>query len=125
KDRGVSLLLGGKRTLKIGDTMSSMLVPFIKLETEEDFENLADIVERIWDFWNDHAHDHERVSEFIDRVGLGVFLDGVGLEPDPRMVAQPRTSTYIKFEELSPSRFGGEQEQNPPTWEREPETVES
>ncbi len=125
KDKGVSLLLGGKRTLKIGDTMSSMLVPFIKLETEDDFSHLADIIDRIWEFWNDNAHDHERVSEFIARVGLATFLDGVGLDPDPCMLSQPRTSNYIKFEELAPGRFDGEQEQDPPTWEREPETVES
>ncbi len=125
KDRGVSLLLGGKRTLKIGDTMSSMIVPFLKLETEEDFDRLAELVERIWDFWNDNAMDHERVGEFVARVGLATFLDGVGLEPDPRMVARPRTSPYIKFEELAPAAFDGEKEQNPSVWVREAEFTET
>jgi hypothetical protein len=41
------------------------------------------------------------------------------------MVAQTRTSPFIKFEELAAGPFEGEQEQNPSVWEREPETVES
>ena len=83
KDKGVTILLGGKRTLKIGDTMSSVLIPFMKLETEEDLNKLTELVERIWEFWTEHGLDHERVGEFIDRVGLGTFLEGVGIEPDP------------------------------------------
>ena len=108
KDKGVMLLLGGKRTLKIGDIMSSVLVPFMKLETEEDYEKLAEFIERVWDFWNDNAMEHERIGEFVARVGLPTFLEGIGLEPDPRMVARPRISPYIKFEELAAGKFGGE-----------------
>jgi sulfite reductase alpha subunit len=124
KDKGVTICLGAKRTLKIGDTMSSVLVPFMKLETEEDYEKLADLIDRIWEFWNDNGMDHERIGEFINRVGLGTFLEGVGIEPDARMVDRPRTSPYIKFEELAPGRFKGEQKQEPPVWNREPESRE-
>ncbi len=125
KDRGVTICIGGKRTLKIGDTMSFVLVPFMKLKTEEDFEKLTDLIDECWDYWNDNAMDHERIGEFIARVGLGTFLEGVGLEPDPQMVAKPRTSPYIKFEELAPPRIEGEQKQDPPVWKREPEHRES
>src|SRR5690606_10333246 len=34
KDRGVTILVGGKRTLKIGDLMGTVVVPFMKLETD-------------------------------------------------------------------------------------------
>ncbi|MDJ0957915.1 MAG: dissimilatory-type sulfite reductase subunit alpha [Arenicellales bacterium] len=125
KERGITICLGAKRTLKIGDTMSSVIVPFMPLETEEDFEKLTDLIDRIWDFWNDNSMDHERIGEFIARVGLATFLEGVGLEPDPRMVDRPRTSPYIKFEELAPGPFEGEQKQEPPVWNREPESSES
>ena len=37
-DKGVSILIGGKRTLKIGDLMGTVIVPFHKLETDEDYE---------------------------------------------------------------------------------------
>lgn len=107
-DRGVTILMGGKRTLKIGDMMSSMLIPFMKMETEEDWKSLTDLVRRIWEYWGDSAHDHERIGEFIDRVGLGVFIDAVGIEPDPQMVIHPRSNSYIKFEEYAAPRTAGE-----------------
>jgi len=125
KNKGVTICLGAKRTLKIGDTMSSVIVPFMPLQSDEDFDNLTDLIDRIWDFWNENGLDHERIGEFIARVGLGTFLDGVGLEPDPRMVAETRTSPFIKFEELAPGRLDGEQEQEPQVWQREPEASEA
>ncbi|HEB73049.1 MAG TPA: dissimilatory-type sulfite reductase subunit alpha, partial [Nitrospirae bacterium] len=100
-DKGATILIGGKRTLKIGDTMSSVLIPFMPLKTDEDMEKLTDLVERIWDFWGDHGLEHERVGEFIARVGLGAFLDAIGIAPDPQMVKHPRTSNFIKFEEFA------------------------
>ncbi|MBF0307982.1 MAG: dissimilatory-type sulfite reductase subunit alpha [Magnetococcales bacterium] len=126
KDRGVTILVGGKRTLKIGDTMSTMIVPFMKLETEEDYEKLVDFVDRCWEFWNDNGMDHERIGEFIYRVGLGTFLEGIGEKPDARMVTRPRTSPYIKFEELAPRRLDGEEKGRiTPVWNREPEFTEA
>jgi len=125
KDKGVTICLGAKRTLKIGDTMSSVIVPFMKLESEEDFEKLTDLIDRIWEFWNDNAMDHERIGEFIARVGLAALVEGIGLEPDARMVQSTRTSPFIKFEELAPGRLEGEQKQEPPVWNREPEQTES
>ncbi len=125
KDQGVTICLGAKRTLKIGDTMSSVIVPFLKLDSEKDFENLTDLIDRMWEFWNDNGMDHERIGEFIARVGLGTFLEGCGIEPDPRMVQSTRTSPYINFEELAPGNFEGERTQQPKAWNREPETRES
>lgn len=124
KDRGVTILLGGKRTLKIGDTMGSVLVPFMKLETREDYDKLADLVQRIWEFWGEHGLDHERVGEFIDRVGLGTFIEGIGLEPDPQMVKHPRTNPYIKFEEIAPPSLEGEEEHAPSVVDKELEGTE-
>ena len=39
-DKGVTILIGGKRSLKIGDQMGTVVVPFLKLESDEDFERL-------------------------------------------------------------------------------------
>ncbi|MDH5477650.1 MAG: sulfite reductase, dissimilatory-type subunit alpha, partial [Nitrospinota bacterium] len=123
-EKGVTILLGGKRTLKIGDTMGVQLVPFMPLKTEEDYEKLYDLVERIWEFWGENAMDHERVGEFIARVGLGTFLEGVGIEPDARMIKAPRTTPYIKFEEITPGRMGGEAEEDPAVSNEEVEQME-
>ncbi len=125
RDRGATILLGGKRSLKIGDNMGSVLVPFMKLATEEDWNALVDLVRRIWDFWGEHGMEHERVGEFIDRVGLGTFLDGIGLPPDPRMLKAPRSNPYIKFEEYTRPALAGEEKQTPSVLDREEEEFET
>jgi len=121
KDRGITILLGGKRTLKIGDTMGSVLIPFMKADTKEDWDKIIQLVRRIWDFWGEHGLDHERVGEFIDRVGLGTFLDGIGVEPDPQMVKHPRSNPYIKFEEYTAPRIAGEPKESPNVVSKETE----
>lgn len=98
-DKGVTILLGGKRTLKIGDTMGTVLVPFMKLETEEDYEGIKELAENIIDFWAENALEHERVGETIERIGLVNFLEGIGIDPDPHMISHPRTSSYVRMDE--------------------------
>jgi len=118
-DRGVTLLIGGKRSLKIGDMFSSLLVPFMKMNTQEDWDELVALVRRIWEFWTEYALEHERVGEFIDRISMTSFLDGIGLEADPRMVSEPRANSYIKFEEYSTGRMHGEPHKKPNVVDRE------
>ena len=90
-DKGVTILIGGKRTLKIGDLMGTVVVPFKKLETEEDYESLVELAETIIDFWAENGLEHERCGEMIERIGLANFLEGIGIEPDPNMLSHPRT----------------------------------
>jgi sulfite reductase alpha subunit len=97
-DKGVTLLLGGKRTLKIGDTMGTVIVPFMKLDTEEDYEKLVELAEEIIDFWAENALEHERVGETIDRIGLVNFLEGIDLDVDPNMISDPRQSSYVRMD---------------------------
>jgi sulfite reductase alpha subunit len=96
KDKGATILCGGKRTLKIGDLMGTVIVPFMKLETDEDREKLVDLGRRIIDFFAENALEHERIGECIERIGLVAFLEGVGLEVDARMVSSPRTNPYVR-----------------------------
>lgn len=97
-DKGVTLLLGGKRTLKIGDTMGTVIVPFMKLDTEEDYEALVELAEEIIDFWAENALEHERVGETIDRIGLANFLEGIDINVDPHMISEPRQSSYVRMD---------------------------
>ncbi len=99
KDRGITILLGGKRTLKIGDLFGSVIVPFMKLETQEDFDKLEELAKNIVDFFAENALEHERTGEMIDRIGLSSFLEGVGLEADPRMILHPRTNPYVRIDD--------------------------
>jgi sulfite reductase alpha subunit len=95
-DKGATILCGGKRTLKIGDLMGTVIVPFMKLDTDEDLEKLVDLGRRIIEFFADNALEHERTGEMIERIGLVNFLEGIGLDVDPNMVATPRTNPYVR-----------------------------
>jgi sulfite reductase alpha subunit len=98
KERGITILLGGKNHLKVGAMLGSMIVPFMKMETEEDMEEFIELSETIIDWWDENAFDHERIGETIERVGMKIFLKDAGLEADPNMVAQPRDNPYFKTE---------------------------
>ena len=98
-DRGVTVLIGVKRTLKIGDLMGTVVVPFMKLDTEEDMEALREIGSNSIDFFAENALEHERTGEMIERIGLVNFLEGIGLEVDPHMVSHPRTSNYFRADD--------------------------
>ena len=97
-DKGVTILIGGKRTLKIGDLMGTVIVPFKKLETEEDYESLVELASDTIDFFAENALEHERTGEMIERIGLVNFLEGIGVEVDPNMVSQPRQCSYVRMD---------------------------
>jgi sulfite reductase alpha subunit len=99
KQRGVSILVGGKGVLKIGATMGTMVVPFMKLETDEDYEKLKELARNVLDFFAENALEHERIGETIDRIGLTNFLEGVGLPIDPNMVVEPRANPYVRTDD--------------------------
>jgi sulfite reductase alpha subunit len=50
------------------------------------------------------------VGEFIQRVGMGNFLEAIGLEPTPEMVAHPRENPYVFYEEYFEEGDEGEEE---------------
>ncbi len=95
-DRGVSILMGGKRSLKVGDLMGTMIVPFMKLETDGDFEKLVEFARSVIDFFAENALEHERLGECLERIGLPAFIEALGVDPDPNMINHPRTSSYVQ-----------------------------
>ncbi len=99
KERGVTILVGGKRTLKIGDLFGTVVVPFMKLDTDEDYDKLVELGRNIMEFWAENGLEHERCGEMVERIGLANFLEGVGLEPDPNMINQPRTNPFIRMDD--------------------------
>ena len=96
QDKGATVLVGGKRTLKIGDLMGTVVVPFMPLKEEEDYEKLVELAQSIIDFFAENALEHERTGEMIERIGLVNFLEGIGLDIDPNMVSTPRTNPYVR-----------------------------
>jgi sulfite reductase alpha subunit len=97
KDRGATILLGSKAPILEGAILSSVLIPFIKIEPP--YTEIKELTEKIWDFWGEHGKNRERVGELMQRVGLGNFLEAIELEPIPEMIAHPRENPYIFFEE--------------------------
>jgi sulfite reductase alpha subunit len=95
-DKGISILIGGKRTLKIGDLMGTVVVPFMKLETEEDYEALKDLAARMIEFFAENALEHERTGEMIERIGLVSYLEALEIPVDPNMISEPRQSSYVR-----------------------------
>jgi len=99
KDKGVTILIGGKGVLKIGATMGTVIIPFMKLESDADFEKLNDLARGVLDFFAENALEHERTGEMIERIGLVNFLEGIGIEIDPNMIIHPRTNPYIRTDD--------------------------
>lgn len=99
KDRGACILIGSKAPIVEGALLSSVLVPFIKLDEPFDEIEFWELLENMWDLWCEEGKNRERIGEFIQRVGLGNFLEEVGVEPVPEMIAHPRENPYVFYEE--------------------------
>lgn len=97
KDCGACVLIGAKAPIVEGAMLSSVLIPFIKLEPP--YKELIEVVDKIFELWSDEGKSRERIGEFIQRVGLGNFLEAIGIEPAPEMVAHPRENPYVFYEE--------------------------
>lgn len=97
KKRGAAITLGAKAPIVEGALFGSVVIPFMDLSEGND--ELYDLIERIWEFWDDHGKSRERIGEFIERVGIATFVEGIGLDPIPQMVKAPRDNPYIFYEE--------------------------
>ncbi len=96
-DRGLSILVGAKAPILDGAQMSSMLVPFVK--AEEPYDEIKEVIENIWDWWMEEGKNRERLGELMKRQGFQKLLEVTGIEPDPRMVSEPRSNPYIFWKE--------------------------
>jgi sulfite reductase alpha subunit len=108
KDRGACILFGSKAPIVEGALLSSVLVPFMKMEPP--YQELKDMVERMWDVWCEEGKNRERIGEFAQRVGLGNFLEAIEVEPVAEMVAYPRENPYVFYEEYFEEDEGEEEE---------------
>lgn len=95
KETGATILIGGKAPILKGAFLSWVLVPFVKVEPP--YTEIKDLLEKIWDWWDEHGRNRERVAELIGRLGLKEFLKAVDLKPLPQMVKHPRTNPFVFF----------------------------
>ena len=97
-DKGVTICMGGKRTLKIGDLFGTVVVPFLKMDTPEDYEYIEELASEVIDFFAENALEHERTGEMIERIGIVNFMEGIGLDVNPNMVESPRYMSYVRMD---------------------------
>lgn len=94
-DQGASICMGAKAPILDGAQFATLIIPFIKVSAENEFENVIDIIENVWDWWMEVGKNRERVGETMQRVGLPTFIKVMGLEPIPQMVKEPRSNPYV------------------------------
>ncbi len=109
-DVGATILVGAKAPILEGAQLSSVVIPFIKMEPP--YEEFHQFVERMWEWWMEHGKNRERLGELIQRLGLREFLKVCGLKPDPRMINTPRYNPYIFYDPVDV----------PGGWERDPKS---
>jgi len=97
-ERGISILAGAKAPILDGAQMGSLIVPFIKAEAPYT-EIKETVIEPIWDYWMEEGKNRERLGELMKRQGLQKLLEAMGMEPDARMVQEPRHNPYIFWKE--------------------------
>jgi sulfite reductase alpha subunit len=93
KEKGATILLGGKAPILEGAMLSSVIVPFMKIEPP--YEEFIDLARRIHDWWDENAKFRERCGELVKRVGMRTFLKDLGIAPVPQMVNAPRANPYF------------------------------
>ncbi|MBF0170752.1 MAG: dissimilatory-type sulfite reductase subunit alpha, partial [Nitrospinae bacterium] len=96
KERGVALLVGGKGHLKVGNMLGSLMLPFVKVDTDEEIEAFIGMIDEMVNYWAANGLDHERIGETIERVGIQQFLAAAGIEATIDMVDHPRDNPYFK-----------------------------
>jgi sulfite reductase alpha subunit len=96
-DTGASILFGAKAPILEGAQLSMLTVPFMKMEAP--YDEFKKLMEKVWDWWMEEGKNRERLGEMIQRKGVRELLEICGLDPDPRMINQPRCNPYMFFRE--------------------------
>ncbi|MDA8089544.1 MAG: dissimilatory-type sulfite reductase subunit alpha [Nitrospiraceae bacterium] len=100
-EKGASILIGAKAPIVVGSLLSWVVVPFIKMEPP--YTEFKELVEKIWEWWDDNAKPRERIGELIEVKGMRSFLEGIGVEAQAQQVYEPRKDPFFfwKEEDLS------------------------
>ena len=96
-ETGCSILFGAKAPILDGAQMSVLTIPF--MECEAPYDNIKEVVEKIWDWWPEEGKNRERLGELIQRQGIAKLLEVLEIPPMPQMVKEPRSNPYIFWKE--------------------------
>jgi sulfite reductase alpha subunit len=93
--KGASICIGAKAPILDGAQFATLVVPFVEVSAENDFEGLVDMIEKVWDWWMEVGKNRERVGETMQRVGLPTFLKAMEIQALPQHVKEPRSNPYV------------------------------
>jgi sulfite reductase alpha subunit len=96
-DTGVSMLFGAKAPILEGAQMAVLTIPFMKAEPP--YDNIKEVIEKVWDWWMEEGKNRERLGELIQRAGIPKFLEVLGVPAMPQVVKEPRSNPYIFWKE--------------------------
>jgi len=94
-EKGAAILIGGKAPILRGAFLSWVLVPF--MEIKPPYREIKDLLAKMWDWWDEHGRNRERIAETISRIGLKEFLKAMGMKPLPQMVKHPRSNPFVFY----------------------------
>ncbi len=97
KERGATILVGSKAPIVHGALLSSVVIPFMKMEPP--YDEFIEFVNKTFEYWDENGKMRERLGELINRLGMGKFLKAVGLKPIPQMIKRPRANPYYFWRE--------------------------
>jgi sulfite reductase alpha subunit len=98
KERGAAILLGAKAPIVEGAMLSTLIIPFMDIDA--DINQLYELAERIWEVWDEHGKNRERVGELYLRLGFANFMEAAEIEVVPQMILHPRENPYVFYEEF-------------------------
>lgn len=93
--KGASICIGAKAPILDGAQFATLVVPFVEVSAENDFEGLVDMIEKVWDWWMEVGKNRERVGETMQRIGLPNFLKAMEIQALPQHVKEPRSNPYV------------------------------
>lgn len=97
EEKGATILIGGKAPILQGALLSWVIIPFMKMEPP--YKELTDLIQKVFDWWDENGRMRERVGELINRLGMARFLRDMGLKPVPQMIKRPRANPYYFWRE--------------------------
>ena len=97
--QGATILCGAKAPILDGAQLATMIVPFLEMNPDNDFEELVEFIESVWDWWMEAGKNRERLGETMQRVGLPTFLNVINVDPIPQHVKEPRSNPYVFWAE--------------------------
>jgi sulfite reductase alpha subunit len=69
------------------------------MKMEPPYDEIKDLTRKIWEWWDEHGKNRERIGELIERMGMRDFLEAIGLDPQPAMVKEPRRDPFYFWKE--------------------------